>query len=196
MVILMIINYLKRHKYLLSFCSVILLISFIFGIIVFIKCNKLEIFNNYNNIKDSLINNNINNIFNHLLNISIIIVLSCTILGYFSAIFYLFYEGMSISLVVCILCLKYGLKGLIFGIIYNILYKIPFLMLFLLIFIKISTILLTFIKNYISKSKFYNYDYLKTNILGIIIIIFIIFIYDLLLFIFSNFMLKFLTYML
>ena len=192
----MIINYLKRHRYLLTFLSVILLISILFGIIIFYKCNKLNMFDNYNNLKDNILNNSINNIFNHLFNISIIIILSLTILGYFSSILYLFYEGISISLTICILALKYSFKGLIFGIIYNTLYKLPFICLYLLILVKISIIISTFIKNYFTKNKFYNNEYIKNNILAIFILLIIIVIYDLILFIFSNFMLKYLTYML
>ena len=122
----MVINYIKRNKYLFIFLCGLLFISFISGIIIYLNIDnnvKLDLFNNVFNIKESLINNRINNIFNHLFVVILIVLLSFSCLGYFLGLFYLFYEGMSISFTFMFLCQIKGLKGLIFILLYDLLFN-------------------------------------------------------------------------
>ena len=189
----MIIKFLRSRKYLLTFLSVIFLISLISGIILYFKCSndtKLSILNSISNLKEDLLNNHINNIFLHLIIILSIILLSFTILGYFSAIFYLFYEGISISFTLCFLIKYYGLNGLIFGILYNILFKLLFLLIYILIIIKLLDLIKNIILYFYNKRKTNNFKNIKRIIQSILILIVFLFINDLILYLIANFILK------
>ncbi len=185
----MIISYFKRRKYLLIFLSVIFIIGFLFGIFIYYN-NGI----NLNNIdlKNDLINNQYNNIVYHLLIISIICLISFTIIGYFGAIFYFFYEGMAISFTFSYLLNYYGFKGLILIILYNLIFKLLYLILLLLILIKLFDI----IKNIIYYLFFKKSVNIFNSIKSIFIISFIIFLNDLFLFVISKIILKILINML
>lgn len=191
----MVNNFIKRNKYLFIFLSVIFFISLIFGVIIFKKLNndtKLTLINNLSNIKQDLVNNHINNLFNHILIIIVIILLSLSILGYFLGVFYLFYEGMAISFTCASLFKIYGLKGLIFAFIYNILFKLIYLILLLILLIKLFNLVKNIISYIIYKKKIN----LRKYIINFLLIILLIFINDLFLYFFGNFIIKMLINML
>ena len=195
----MVINFFKRRKYLLTFFSALFIISFIIGVIIFNKLNidtKNSILASLDSIKIELTNNHIGNITEHILIISFIILISFTLLGYFSGIIYLFYEGMSIGFIFAILTTKYGFKGFIFCILYNILFKLIFLLLFLILLLKVFDIIKTIINYLIYKKSNNLINIMKKNMLAIFILVMFIFLNDLILYIFSNFMLKLLVIML
>ena len=191
----MVINYIKRNKYLFIFLCGLLFISFISGIIIYLNIDnnvKLDLFNNVFNIKESLINNRINNIFNHLFVVIFIVLLSFSCLGYFLGLFYLFYEGMSISFTFMFLCQIKGLKGLIFILLYDLLFKIVYLILIFMLLIKLFYIFRTIIRYFIYKSNIY----IKNTLISVFIIVILIVINDVLIYFLSNFFIKLLINML
>ena len=191
----MVINYIKRNKYLFIFLCGLLFISFISGIIIYLNIDnnvKLDLFNNVFNIKESLINNRINNIFNHLFVVIFIVLLSFSCLGYFLGLFYLFYEGMSISFTFMFLCQIKGLKGLIFILLYDLLFKIVYLILIFMLLIKLFYIFRTIIRYFIYKSNIY----IKNTLISVFIIVLLIVINDILIYFLSNFFIKLLINML
>ena len=191
----MVINYIKRNKYLFIFLCGLLFISFISGIIIYLNIDnnvKLDLFNNVFNIKESLINNRINNIFNHLFVVILIVLLSFSCLGYFLGLFYLFYEGMSISFTFMFLCQIKGLKGLIFILLYDLLFKIVYLILIFMLLIKLFYIFRTIIRYFIYKSNIY----IKNTLISVFIIVLLIVINDILIYFLSNFFIKLLINML
>lgn len=189
----MIFRYLKKRSVLLTFLSAIFLIGLFVGIVLYFKCNnetKSNIINQISNIKEYLINNNINNILKHFILIIIILILSFTIIGYFGAFFYLFYEGVSISFTLAFLVKIYGFKGLIFGILYNILFKLLFLIIYVLIIIKLFSIIKCIIKNIIYKKRINIKYIIKNNISAIVILYIVMFINDIIIYFFSSIILK------
>ena len=191
----MVINYIKRNKYLFIFLCGLLFISFISGIIIYLNIDnnvKLDLFNNVFNIKESLINNRINNIFSHLFIVILIVLLSFSCLGYFLGLFYLFYEGMSISFTFMFLCQIKGLKGLIFILLYDLLFKIVYLILIFMLLIKLFYIFRTIIRYFIYKSNIY----IKNTLISVFIIVLLIVINDILIYFLSNFFIKLLINML
>ena len=191
----MIINYIKRNKYLFTFLSVLLLISFIVGIIIYNHLDnniKLDLINNVSNIKEYLINNRINNIFKHFLIVILIVLLSFSCLGYFLGFFYLFYEGTSISFTFALLWQIKGLKGVIFVLLYDIMFKLVYLALIFILFIKLFYIFRSIMRYFLFKTNIY----IKNYLISIIIIILLIVINDILIYFLSNFLLKILINML
>ncbi len=191
----MVIDYVKRNKYLFIFLCVLLFISFISGIIIYLNIDnnvKLDLINNILNIKESLINNRINNIFSHFLIVILIVLLSFSCLGYFLGLFYLFYEGMSISFTFMFLCQIKGLKGLIFILLYDLLFKIVYLILIFMLLIKLFYIFRTIIRYFIYKSNIY----IKNTLISVFIIVILIVINDILIYFLSNFFIKLLINML
>ena len=189
----MINKYIKKRVVLLIFLCVIFIISLLVGIVIYIKCSndvKILLENSLLNLKYDLLNNHINNIFNHLLIIFIIIILSLSIIGYFSGIIYLFYEGLSIGFTMSFLVSNYGIKGFIFCIIYNGLFKIIFLLLFIFLLCKLYDLVKNIIVYFLSKKRIRIFDNVKKIIKSIILIIIFILIFDLTIYIFGNFLLK------
>ena len=191
----MIIDYIKRNQYLFIFLSVILLVSFTTGFIIYFKLNndlKVSLINNISNIKESMLNFNINSIFKHIFIIILLFFLSFSVLGYFLSIFYLFYINMSISFTFTVLCQIYGLKGLIFGILYFILFKLVYLVLFLLINSKLYGISKSFLGYFLYKNNIY----IKNYVISIVILLILVIINDIFIYYLSNFFIKFMISML
>ena len=191
-------KYIKRRKYLFIFLCSILLFSIIIGIFLYInkENNIKDIYLNTTNIKEQLLNNRVNNIFNHIISIIMIVLVSTIIIGYFGALFYLFYQGIVISFTICFLASIYGLKGIIFGIIYNIIFKLLFIIIIIFILIK----LIDLIKNIIGVILYNNnitiIKNIKHNIICILILLLINLLNDIFLYMISNLILKILVNML
>ena len=192
-------KFILRHKYLLIFLVVLFVIGLLSGVILYLKQSedlKNILVNNLTDIKFQLINNHISNIIPHLIIITIIVALSFTIIGYLFGLFYLFYIATSISFSVTYLTINHGLNGLIFGFLYNLIFKSIYILAIIFILLKTSFIS----KNIFNMIFIKNNNTIKLNIkkyiIQIILIIFIIFINDILLYFISSFTLKILTIML
>ena len=187
------IKYFKRHGVLLTFLGVLFLISIVIGIILFLKSSnesKKYISDYLINLKENLFNNRVNNIFKHLVIIIFIVLLSFTIMGYFSGIIYLFYEGISFGFTIASLVANYALKGFIFGIIYNIIFKLVFIIIYIIILLKLFDLVKLIVNYFIFKRSYLIKNKLKRVLLSILFLIVIIFINDIIIYFLTNFLLK------
>lgn len=173
--------YIKKY---LLFTLIILLISFICGIIYYynfdsvIKSNILESIN-INNIS-------INNTLKHLIILVILFISSFLVIGSTLSIFYLYFEGLSIGFTTSVLINKYGTKGILYTIIYNTYSSILYIILLIILlykFIRISKniIYILFTKN----NYLYKVD-LINKVKSSSILIVIIFLVDLVIYFFSK----------
>lgn len=179
----------KNKKYLM-FVSIIILVGVCSGIIYYNLLNSeiKESINytmlNYNNFR-------YNNIFKDLIIMSLLLVTSLFIIGIPIALFYIFYEGLALGLILNIFSETFNISGLVYGIIYLLINKLLVLILMIffikkLIFISrfvVGTIIYkrdTSIKNKLMKN-------LKNSIYLIVVVFFInIVLYFVSPFIFSN----------
>lgn len=192
-------KYIKRHKYLLLFLFMLLVVGIIIGIILYNimpSINQTSLIINLDNLKDQLLSNHLNNLFPHILAICVISILSLTIIGYFTGLFYLFYIGMSIGFTTAFLIVKYGLKGLIFSILYSIIFKLIYICVLIVILVKLYEIVKNIIGLIIYKKNDQLIANFRHNYLSILILLFIIIINDLILSLSSTFILKIITSML
>lgn len=192
-------KYIKRHKYLLLFLFMLLVVGIIIGIILYNimpSINQTSLIINLDNLKDQLLSNHLNNLFPHILAICVISILSLTIIGYFTGLFYLFYIGMSIGFTTAFLIVKYGLKGLIFSFLYSIIFKIIYICVLIVILVKLYEIVKNIIGLIIYKKNDQLIGNFRHNYLSILILLFIIKINDLILSLSSTFILKIITSML
>ena len=123
---------LKNKKYLIFMLSIVL-IGLIVGIIYYIsqsidvKNRIISIISNYDSFK-------YNAIFKDLIIMSILLVSSFLVIGIPLALFYLFYEGVSIGFLISIFLASFKIKGLIYLLFFLFVNKcISFLLLFLFI---------------------------------------------------------------
>ena len=187
------IKYLKRHGVLLTFLSVLFLISVIIGIILYLKSSnesKLYVNNLLTNIKESLLNTKVNNIFKHLLILGVITLLSFTILGYLCGFIYLFYEGISLGYTITALVANYAIKGFIFGILYNVVFKFVYIIIYILILLKLFDLVKLLVNNLVFKKQYTTKHSFKRIFLSIFLLITIIFINDIIIYFLTNFLLK------
>ena len=192
-------KYIKTHKYLLLFLSVLFVIGIIIGIILYNvmpSINQTSLIINLDNLKDQLLTNHLTNLYPHLILLSLISILSLTIIGYFIGLFYLFCVGMSIGFTTAFLMVKYQLKGLIFSILYNIIFKLIFILILFLILIKLYEIVKNIIGLIIYKKNNQLMTNFRHNYLSILILIFSNIIVDIVLSLSSTFILKIITSML
>lgn len=192
-------KYIKRHKYLLLFLFMLLVVGIIIGIILYNimpSINQTSLIINLDNLKDQLLSNHLNNLFPHILAICVISILSLTIIGYFTGLFYLFYIGMSIGFTTAFLIVKYGLKGLIFSFLYSIIFKLIYICVLIVILVKLYEIVKNIIGLIIYKKNDQLIGNFRHNYLSILILLFIIIINDLMLSLSSTFILKIITSML
>jgi hypothetical protein len=185
--------FIRRHQYLIIFLVGLLLISIITGIICYFNepdtvLNSLNA--NLSNLKEQLLNNHLANLLPHLISILLIIVLSFTIVGYLGALFYFFYEGMSIGFTLAYLIKNMALKGLIFGIIYNFVFKLVYIILLIFILIKLYDLVRNIIGLVFYKNNVNLLANFKHNYYSLIIITSIIIGNELFLLLISNFMIK------
>lgn len=192
-------KYIKRHKYLLLFLFMLLVVGIIIGIILYNimpSINQTSLIINLDNLKDQLLSNHLNNLFPHILAICVISILSLTIIGYFTGLFYLFYIGMSIGFTTAFLIVKYGLKGPIFSFLYSIIFKLIYICVLIVILVKLYEIVKNIIGLIIYKKNDQLIGNFRHNYLSILILLFIIIINDLILSLSSTFILKIITSML
>lgn len=176
-------NKILIKKYLL-FAFIILVMGFICGIIYYYNFDSI--------IKNSILSSisidtiSINNILKHLLILIILLVASTFVVGSFLSIFYLFFEGLSIGFTSIVLSSKYGMNGVVYSLLYNIYSRGIFIILLILViykFLKLSKsiVYILFTKN--------NYSYklsFLSKIKSSLLLIFIIFINDLIIYLFSS----------
>lgn len=187
------IKYLKRRGVLLTFLCVIFLISIIIGVIIYFKSSnetKKYICDQLLNFKENLLNSKVNNIFKHLIIISSIVLLTFTILGYFSGIIYLFYEGISLGFTISVLLANYALKGFIFGLLYNIVFKLIYLILYILLLLKLFDLIKIIVNKIILKNSYNIKSNIRKIFFAIILLILIIIINDIIIYFLTNFLLK------
>jgi hypothetical protein len=177
----------------------LLVVGIIIGIILYNimpSINQTSLIINLDNLKDQLLSNHLNNLFPHILAICVISILSLTIIGYFTGLFYLFYIGMSIGFTTAFLIVKYGLKGLIFSFLYSIIFKMIYICVLIVILVKLYEIVKNIIGLIIYKKNDQLIANFRHNYLSILILLFIIIINDLILSLSSTFILKIITSML
>jgi hypothetical protein len=191
--------YLKKHKYFITFLVALFIISIIIGLILFktLPDNiKISLSFNLTDLKEQLLTNHISNLSSHLLCLIIISVLSLSIIGYFGALIYYFYIGMSIGFVSAYLMANYGLKGVLFSLTYNIIFKLIFIVILTFILIKLFDIVKNITGFLIYKKNDMLINNFRHNYLSIIILIIINTFIDFILGLSSNFILKIITNML
>lgn len=185
-------QWLKQVKYkkLLLFTVIILFMGLLFGVIYYFKQDavvKQTLINSILNLSNSLSNNKINSIIAHLL-ISIgIIILSFTLIAVPIIYFYIFFEGLSIGFSFALIVNSFGFKGIIFYLMYILIYKFIYLILIIYLImraLRISKNVLGFIIYQKSSALEKN---IIVNIRKVIIILILIFIYDIIIFFASPF---------
>lgn len=174
-----------KYKKLLLFTVIILLTGLFFGAIYYFKQDevvKQTLINSILNIESSLANNRINNILVHLLIGVIISVLSFTVISVPLIFFYIFFEGISIGFSYALVINAFGFKGIFFFLIYTLLYKFIFLV--LIIYLTIRALRIS--KNVLGFIIYRKSSELEKNIIinirKVVIILIIIFIYDITIF--------------
>lgn len=183
-------NKLTIKKY-LTFIFILLLIGIISGIIYYYNLDS--------NIKENVINTlgdykivSINNILKHFIILAIILILSLFVVGVPLAIFYMYFEGVTIGFTMTIFTIKFGLDGFLYGIIYNLFTKLLFLFLLIIFLNKIFNITKIIVSKIINR----NYHSFKTNIVlkfkSSLLILIMIFLNDIIIYFTSkNFLLIF-----
>lgn len=130
---------LERHKKYLIFISIIILIGICSGIIYYnllnseIKENISYTMLNYNNFR-------YNNIIKDLIVMSLLLVTSIFIIGVPCGLFYLFYEGLSMGIIISIFNANFSISGLIYSILYIFINKILIIILMMFFLKKLINI--------------------------------------------------------
>jgi len=121
-------NYLKQNKKYLIFVGIIILIGLICGIGYYIflngdmKSNITDTINSYNNYR-------YNAIIKDLIIMSLLFVTSIFLVGIPFSLFYLFYEGLSLGLIITIFVVNFKLSGLFYILLYILINKLLVLLL-------------------------------------------------------------------
>lgn len=177
---------LKRNKKMLKFLALFCLLGLLIGFIMYKKIDNLEVLEEIKNISNNLKNNKINFILIHFIIISILITSSITVIGLLLFPLYFLFESISISYSIFLFTSAFKFNGLIYSIFYNILAKGLYLILMFLIFKKILNIA-KYLKDLIINKKSIDIKYpLTKNIQALIICIAIIFVNDILIYVFLN----------
>ena len=182
------LKYLKKHYNIVIFLLSLLIIGIGLGIILGFKQDEIfknDVINSFNNFKELLLNRKINCIFNHLIIFIILILTSFLVPLYFFNFLFILFKGVTIGFSMYIFCLILGVKGLLSGIIYNFFTS----GIFVLLYIFLITRGINIGKNTIALTLSHEKNYLnniKNTLYGIFIVIGICIFYDILLFIFSN----------
>lgn len=182
------LKYLKKHYNIVIFLLSLLIIGIGLGIVLGFKQDEIfknDVINSFNNFKELLLNRKINCIFNHLIIFIILILTSFLVPLYFFNFLFILFKGVTIGFSMYIFCLILGVKGLLSGIIYNFFTS----GIFVLLYIFLITRGINIGKNTIAFTLSHEKNYLnniKNTLYGIFIVIGICIFYDILLFIFSN----------
>lgn len=167
---------LKKQKNTVLFLAIILICGILIGI-YFGNTAKHTMTNTISNYALNIKEQSIHFTIPHFTILALLFVLSFIGLGIPLAIAYLFYEGLSIGFCSSIFSILFGLKGFVYVIVFFILTKIPFLLIYNFFFNKITSITKAIISWIIYKEN--KKDLLVNLALGCLILIIIIFIYDL-----------------
>ncbi len=185
---------LKNKKYLIFMLSIVL-IGLIVGIIYYIsqsidvKNRIISIISNYDSFK-------YNAIFKDLIIMSILLVSSFLVIGIPLALFYLFYEGVSIGFLISIFLASFKIKGLIYLLFFLLVNKcLSFLLIFLFIQ-KIINIGRYVIGLIIYKNETVIKEKVIQNFTSSLSYIIIIFILNIFLYFLSSFLFKHLSFLL
>lgn len=122
------LTYLKQNKKYLIFIGIIILIGLISGIIYYILLNT----DIKSSISDTLVGYNkfrYNAIIKDLIIMSFLLVTSIFLIGIPFSLFYLFYEGMSLGLILSMFFVNFKLSGLFYVIFYIVINKLLVLLL-------------------------------------------------------------------
>ena len=176
---------LVKYKKLLLFTVILLIMGLFFGAVYYFRQNevvKQTLINSILELPNNLVNNRINNILIHLLVGIAIGVLSFTIISVALIFFYIFFEGISIGFSFALIINAFGFKGIFFFLIYTLIYK--FIYLVLIVYLIIRAIRIT--KNVIGFIIYRKSSDLEKNIIinirKVVIILILIFIYDIIIF--------------
>ena len=174
-----------KYKKLLLFTIILLIMGLFFGAVYYFKQNdvvKQTLINSILELPNNLVNNRINNIVIHLIIGIAVIVLSFTIISVPIIFFYIFFEGISIGFSFALIVNAFGFKGIFLFLIYSLLYK--FIYLVLITYLVIRAIRIT--KNVIGFIIYRKSTDLEKNIIinirKVVIILLLIFIYDIAIF--------------
>ena len=182
------LKYLKKHYNIVIFLLSLLIIGIGLGIVLGFKQDEIfknDVINSFNNFNELLLNRKINCIFNHLIIFIILLLTSFLVPLYFFNFLFILFKGVTIGFSMYIFCLILGVKGLLSGIIYNFFTS----GIFVLLYIFLITRGINIGKNTIALTLSHEKNYLnniKNTLYGIFIVIGICIFYDILLFIFSN----------
>lgn len=183
------LKYLKKHSNIVTFLLTILVIGIILGLILGIKQDtifKNDVVTSLNGLQNLLLTKKINNILNHFITFSILIVTSFIVpLSFLNYIIILF-KGLSIGFTLYIFTITLGFKGFFYGLIYNLITNLLFCLIYIFLIIRGMNISKNFISFILTHDNKWILNVKKT-LLGIIILISVCLGYDIVLFLFSNF---------
>lgn len=165
------------------------IIGFIFGLILGFKQDtifKADVINSLSNLKELLLASKINNIFMHFLLFIILIATSFLVPLYFLNFIFLFFKGITIGFSLYIFSIVLGFKGFLIGLFYNIFTSCLFCFVYIYLIIRGINLSKKVIGFTLTHEKKYLIN-IKNTLLGIVITGGICLLYDLLLYIFSNF---------
>ncbi len=172
-----------KHRNSYLFLAILLLFGIISGILFYVY-QDVESKNNILNSASNLFQHNIfdlKNIFYHFLILLTISLCLFCLIGLPILLVYIFLEGISIGFIMPIFLSLYHFQSIIYFLIYFLFIKLLFILLLFLFFIKS----ILFLKTYILNFKKKNTLFLK-NYKNLILIIFLIFINDLIVYFISN----------
>ena len=166
---------LKSHKNIWIFLGIILLFGM--GVGVYFG------FTYQNTLEHTLMNYTLENPFthfslNHFIVFSVLLISSFLLIGIPLAIGYFFYEGFSMGFCITIFLLSFHLKGLLYILLFVLLTKFIFLFLFSLYFVKILNIGKNIVSWIVYKSN--KKEQLVHLTIGCLVLLLILFCYDLL----------------
>lgn len=170
-----------KYKKMLLFILILFLMGFLFGIVYYAKQDEVireTLLSSIANLHTDLANSRTNNILTHSLISLGIIILSFTVIGIPLIYFYLFFEGLSIGFSFSIIVSVFGFKGILFCFLYFLFYKLLFLVFIIFLIMRSSRIS----RNMLGFLFYKNSHDLKNNILvnlrKVVVIFFILFLFD------------------
>jgi len=188
-------NIINRNKKYLKFVFVIIVIGLISGFLYYHFLNSEVQENIINTIKDYTIFNS-NYIFKDLIITSVILVSSFFIMGIPLAIFFLFYESISLGFLINIFFVAFKLKGLIYIALYILINRLLVFFLIILFLQKIINIGRLVIGIILSKNDKTIRDKLIVNFKNSIYIIIFILIINVIVYFVSPLIFKYLSFLL
>ena len=170
---------LNRNKKYLIFVLVIIVISFLSGIVYYILLNEdIKL-----NITNTLVNNSLkyNSTIKDLIIMSSLFVAAFFIIGVPLNIFYLFYEFLSYGFLITVLTHNYGLSGLFYGILSILLNELIIMIIVICFLKKLINISRLIIGRIIYKNNLSLKNKLLFNVYNSLYIIVIVFVLNLIL---------------